>query len=48
MKAGLPAVVYQRRTKASELVLKKIPAREKQILKKLFKEVSVLLTGNEQ
>lgn len=43
-----PAVVRQRRTKAGELVLKKIPTREKQILKKLFREVSVLLPGNEQ
>ena len=37
-----------RRKKANELVLKKIPTREKQILKKLFREVSVLLPGNEQ
>lgn len=36
------------RKKANELVLKKIPAREIQILKKLFREVSVLLPGNEQ
>ena len=41
-KAGLPAVVRQRRAKAGELVLKKIPAREKQILQNLFGKLGVL------
>ena len=37
-----------RRKKAGELVLKKIPTREKQILKKLFREARFLSLGNEQ
>ena len=40
-KAGLPAVVRQRRAKAGELVLKKIPAGEKQILQNLFEKLGV-------
>ena len=38
-KAGLPAEVRQRRTKAGKLVLKKIPTSERKVLKNLFRRI---------